>query len=191
MDGRHVRQAGNVMAEPPTAAPDPDQAWKVLSVTNDWIRHADAKTGVTLAFVGATTGLTYSLVQGLASWSLLLVICAVVLVVALFGAAAYCWLALFPRVGSRRRAAGPTRPQSLIYFGSIASAYAEDAAIYRTALADLTANATALTEQVADQVGINANIARAKFEYSQRAIMLEFIAASLLLIFLASAPMEW
>lgn len=34
--------------------PTPDHAWKALSVTNKWVRHADAKTEITLAFVAAT-----------------------------------------------------------------------------------------------------------------------------------------
>lgn len=40
--------------------PAPDHAWKALSVTNEWVRHADAKTGITLAFVAATATALFS-----------------------------------------------------------------------------------------------------------------------------------
>ena len=53
-----------------TAAPEPhdaggcsDDAWRVLLLINDWIKHADAKTAGTLAAAGVSAGVLYSVVS--------------------------------------------------------------------------------------------------------------------------------
>lgn len=79
-------------AEPeiaPESCPEPDQAWKALGLVNDWIKHADAKVGATLAVT---------------------VLCAVA-VVAAGGSAA---LALMPRltIVSRWRSSPPAGSQA-------------------------------------------------------------------------------
>lgn len=33
----------------PAIDPEPDHAWKALSLVNDWIKHAEGKAGITLA----------------------------------------------------------------------------------------------------------------------------------------------
>jgi len=43
--------------------PEPDQAWKALGLVNDWIKHADAKVGATLAASGAIAILLYNLLK--------------------------------------------------------------------------------------------------------------------------------
>lgn len=40
--------------------PAPDHAWKALSVKNEWVRHANAKTRMTLAFVAATAAALFN-----------------------------------------------------------------------------------------------------------------------------------
>lgn len=43
--------------------PEPDQAWKALGLVNDWIKHADAKVGATLAASGVIAVLLYNLLK--------------------------------------------------------------------------------------------------------------------------------
>lgn len=51
-----MEQAEDVTPEPPIGDPDPDQAWKALTLVNDWIKHAESKTGVNAATRPALTG---------------------------------------------------------------------------------------------------------------------------------------
>ncbi len=41
--------------------PDVDQAWKALSLVNDWVKHADAKRGVVLTAAGVSGGVLFNL----------------------------------------------------------------------------------------------------------------------------------
>jgi hypothetical protein len=168
----------------------PDHAWKVLTVTNEWIRHADTKIGVTLAFVGATAGITYNIATRITTWTLPAVLALSFTAILLFAAATQCWLALFPRIGNGPNSPHPTASGS-IFFGSIAKSYSEDAGEFRHRMALLTADTGALVDQIADQIGTNSVIAITKFTHSQRAISLEFAAAALLLTTATIAAAGW
>ena len=43
--------------------PNPDHAWKLLGLVNEWIRHSDAKAGVTLAFTGVLGAMAFNLAK--------------------------------------------------------------------------------------------------------------------------------
>jgi hypothetical protein len=42
---------------------DPDQAWMVLKLVNEWVRYADAKIAITFTFIGVTAGALYNLIK--------------------------------------------------------------------------------------------------------------------------------
>ncbi|WP_190814252.1 hypothetical protein [Saccharopolyspora pogona] len=48
------------LAPDPDPDPDPDHAWKTLALVNEWIRYADAKAGVTLAFTGVLATMVFN-----------------------------------------------------------------------------------------------------------------------------------
>lgn len=81
--------------------PDPDHAWKLLSLVNEWIRHSDAKAGVTLAFVGVLGTMLFNLVRGFAQRSLLFDVVVVVACALLVLTAALSGWTLTPRVNDK------------------------------------------------------------------------------------------
>lgn len=167
---------------------DPDQAWKSLGLVNDWIKHADAKVGATLAASGVTAVMLYNLVKGEhhpGFWlSLFAIFCGVSVVLA--GASAA--LALIPRLKietrlARRQAlreantsgAAPVAipkddPVNLLFFTNIAKQYDGDGPSYVEVLSALTADRQRLTRQIAHQVHANATVAHRKFTWADRAI---------------------
>lgn len=177
--------------------PEPDQAWKALGLVNDWIKHADAKVGATLAVSGVVAVMLYNLVKNQdrpgCALSIFTVLCAVA-VVAAGGSAA---LALMPRLAiatkweqrTARRvasAAGDVTPPpeedpvNLLFFSNIAKTYHGDGPSYIEVLRSLTSDPERLTRQIAHQVHANATVAHRKFTWADRAI--KFLLLALLLL---------
>ncbi len=182
----------------PNPAPDPDQAWKALNLVNDWIRHAEAKTGATLAAAGVTGGVLYNLVKDQEHLSGWLCTVAVLCGVAIVACALCATIALVPRLsissftsrlGIHKRRPEPTPggqpppedPASVLFFAHIARDYKhDDAPTYAQVLATLTSNPRQLTEQIGHQVHQNAHVARRKYRWSTGAIVT--LVADLLLL---------
>ena len=163
----------------------PEHAWKVLSITNEWIRHADAKTGVTLAFAGATATMLFNLLnrQGTVRTPGLW-IASLIGVAAIMCTTVSAGLALIPRVKPRKvggeeggSATGSQEVMNLLFFGDVQRVYADDRPTYREVLGTLTTDPERLTGQVADQIHANAHIATQKFRWADRAIRFELVAA--------------
>ncbi|KAA1397633.1 Pycsar system effector family protein [Aeromicrobium ginsengisoli] len=189
--------AGAIEPEVPIGA-EPDQAWKALSLVNDWIKHADAKVGASLAVSGVIAVMLYNLVkdqhQPGCALNLFTVLCAAAVVLA-GGSAA---LALMPRltIASKweqravRRAAkaadvvAPEEPQedpiNLLFFSNIAKEYDGDGPSYVEVLRSLTSDPERLTRQIAHQVHANATVAHRKFTWADRAIRSLVVALALL-----------
>lgn len=169
-----------------TISAQPDQAWRVLSVTNEWIRHADAKAGVTLAFAGATATILSRLVDRHTVWTGALTV--VVFVTALFilGASISSAFALVPRVkrqgdGDRDERESRTFTAhvsgNLLFFEDVCRNYYHSSSGYRRDFSTLTANSSDLTGQIADQVHANSCVAAVKFRWANRAIGFELLGA--------------
>lgn len=172
-------------SRPPSGSlPAPDHAWKALSVTNEWIRHADAKTGITLAFAGATAAALFNVTRVSTHWGIWSKIGVTVTLVALLGVVVCAAVELHPRVKLKRRAKAADSDSvsaddavNLLFFGDIAKHYGSDRPNYRDVLSTLTADSPALTAQIADQIHANAHIATTKFAWVDRAITCEIVAA--------------
>ena len=172
--------------DPPIATvpvvPAPDHAWKALSVTNEWIRHADAKTGITLAFVAATATALFNVAHAAEKWTCWLTGAVAGSSVALLSAVASAGLALLPRVALKKPKGGEDQVSSddavnLLFFGDVAKHYGSDRPTYRDVLRTLTSDPSGLTGQIADQIHANAHVATTKFRWANRAIRCELIAA--------------
>ena len=191
---RHVRQVSPARSGPESEpVPDPDQAWKALNLVNDWIRHAETKTGATLAAAGVTGGVFYNLVKDQHHPSCRLSVVAVLCCVAIVSAALCATLALVPRLslkwpfgkgGVAAPPDGETNTEdlsSLLFFAHIARDYKpDDAPTYAQVLKTLSSDRHQLTEQIGRQVHQNAHVARRKYRWSTAAIYA--LSADLLLL---------
>jgi hypothetical protein len=162
-------------------------------VTNEWIRHADTKTGVTLAFVGATATALFNLVKDEDHWTALLAAAVGACGLSLVVSAGFACLALFPRIKGRvPKSDEPDEDAvNLLFFGDIAGHYAQDRPTYLQVLSTLTGNPTRLTRQIAAQIHENAHIATTKFRYVNRSITAELIAVGMAAFVAVAATAGW
>lgn len=163
--------------------PDPDHAWKALSLVNDWIRHGDAKIGVTLAVTGAAGVMLFNLVKDAPDPSCRLKVAGVLAAVALLSAAGSAVIGLVPqiRVGRRRE---PEAYTNLLFYKHIAHGWDGKAADFVRELGALTFSKQELTKHIGEQVHANANVARRKYEWADRAI--KALAGGLLFVALTA-----
>lgn len=151
----------------PSEAPDLEQAWKTLSLVTDWLRHAEAKLGVILAFTGVSGGVLFNLVQhqedGSCLFSIVAIVCGVALVVAGF----FAMLGLLPVIRlDRTRNEEATNP---IYFHDIARTH-KKASSYTADLHRLTITPEDIVRYIGQQVHANAYVASRKYRYAARAM---------------------
>lgn len=161
-------------SRPAPPAVDAEHAWKTLGLVNDWIRHADAKAGATLAAAGVIGGLLFTLVEEHPPNRVAGVFAAIVCSAASVLAIALSALALLPRL--RRRWWKQDDPTSPLYFDHIARAHEDDPLPYAEILAALTSSAEATTHEIALQIHANAGIARRKYRHSTQAVLCLVIA---------------
>lgn len=146
-----------------------DHAWKLLSLVNEWIRHADAKATATLAFTGALGALLYNLVKKQTDAGVAFNIFAVVTCIALGLALLFCGLTLTPRVKDNDQDADPDTINR-VFFGSITKHYDGQRPAYRDVVRTLTEDPHELIRDLADQIHTNARIATTKNRHVQWAI---------------------
>ncbi|MDN6227261.1 Pycsar system effector family protein, partial [Corynebacterium flavescens] len=103
-------------------------------MANEWIRHADAKAGVTLAFVGALGAILYSLVSDFDKRSGLFDVLVVAACALLVLAGVFCGLTLAPRTKDK---GGDSGSVNLLYFANIYEKYAGKRETYKKDLAAL------------------------------------------------------
>ena len=117
---------------------DPDQAWNVLKLVNEWVRYADAKVAVTFTFAGVTAGTLYNLVKGHSPHlTSAMAVAAAVCAAAIIACGICASIALFPRINGKHPGAtgDPTNP---LFFGHIAKHYDSDRPGYTEVLSALT-----------------------------------------------------
>ncbi|WP_416354943.1 Pycsar system effector family protein [Curtobacterium sp. VKM Ac-2887] len=165
--------------EQAASLPNPEHAWKTLLLTNDWIRHADAKAGVTLAFTGALGTILFNLVKESAPRSVAFDVIVVLASSLLVLTAGLCGWTLTPRATDRD--SDPTMI-SRIFFGSISKNFDGDRRRYAEALEVLTADQRELVREIAHQVHVNARIATVKMKFATFAIRSALAASACLAI---------
>lgn len=151
-------------------APDPDQAWKALSLVNDWIKHADTKVAATLAATAATAIALFNLANNEAKPNDVFIVAASGCGAILFWTVCCALAALTPR----RRATKDATPKvydNLLFYNHIANAYPSGKkAAYVDAFSRLTMDDAVLTKHIAEQVHANAAVADQKFGWVDKAI---------------------
>ncbi|ULN33608.1 Pycsar system effector family protein [Mycolicibacterium smegmatis] len=162
------------------ATPDPDQAWKALALVNEWIRHAEAKTGATLAAAGVSGGLLYNLVKSNPDPPFIIDMLSVVSGVSALLSFLCTATALIPRTGWKARRPFSRRARekaadewnNLLFYSHIAQRYQNDEPTYQEILQALTSNKIELTKHIANQIYVNSSVAHRKFKWAGRAIWL-------------------
>lgn len=155
--------------------PDPDHAWKTLALVNEWIRHSDAKAGVTLAFTGVLGTMTFNLARDFETRSptsdtLVVVACALLVLTS-----GLCGWTLTPRVNDRD---ADRDAINRLFFASISRNFKGKREEYVDGLHTLTADPVRLTRDLADQIHANARIATIKAEFAKWAIRSAFAAGA-------------
>ncbi|QFS93375.1 hypothetical protein FIV07_21665 [Mycobacterium sp. THAF192] len=163
-----------------TAAPEPhdaggcsDDAWRVLLLINDWIKHADAKTAGTLAAAGVSAGVLYSVVSDVHVLALPTTVCVAATGVCLLFAVVFGGLALRPRLWTC------TPATSKVYFEHIARAYPKGATQPRSFVQDFTSSfsdSRKVASEVSEQIWAIAHIAAAKYRWVNLAMVFTFLA---------------
>ena len=161
--------------------PDPDPAWKALTLVNEWIRHAESKATAILAFAGISAGVLYDLVKDQSHPSVLLSIAATVCTLAIVAAAGAGLVGLAPRLRSQHQAQQPINgdgagdptdnPSNLLFFSHIARDYKGDASTYAQVFGSLSSNPAELTRLVSHQLHANADVAQRKYQLANFAIV--------------------
>lgn len=126
---------------------------------NEWIRHSDAKAGVTLAFTGALATMTFNLAKDFEHRyvffdAVVLVICLLLVVTGCL-----CGWTLTPRLKDKEVDQAGV---NLLFFMSIEHSYRLKRQQYSDELHTLTSDHTQLTRELADQIHANARIATVK-----------------------------
>lgn len=171
-----------------SVAGNPDQAWKMLGLVNDWIKHAETKAAGTVAASGISAGVLYNLMKGVrdpGKWiEFPAAICGVFITIAGLSAA---W-ALRPRLWAREDST------SNLYFDHIARRHRRKSGVaeYDKTVRTLSTEDTALVGEIAGQIWANAHVARAKYRWASIGLTAVLLAlAALAVTALAVAKSGW
>lgn len=156
-------------------AGSPDQAWKMLSLVNDWIKHAETKAAGTMTASGIAAGVLYNLLKDVSSPGKLIGILATVCVILIVAAGLAAAWALRPRLWSREA------PTSNLYFDHIARRHSkkDGGDAFSDTIRSLSAADFELVGEIAGQIWANAHVARAKYRSANiglSAVLLALIA---------------
>lgn len=160
---------------PEVVTPNPEHAWKLLALVNDWIRHSDAKAGVTLAFTGVLATMTFNLAKDFTARTVFFDACVVVACLSLLTTAVFCGLTLSPRINDK-----DADPEAInrLFFASISTNFKGDRPRYNQILSTLSADPHELLTDLADQIHANAKIATVKAKFAVWAIRSAFAAGA-------------
>ncbi|MFC4630532.1 Pycsar system effector family protein [Promicromonospora alba] len=126
---------------------------------NEWIRHSDAKAGVTLAFTGVMATTTFNLAKDFTHRSAVFDSLVVIVCLLLITTGAFCGWTLTPRVKDKDVARDAI---NRLFFASIDRNFRGKRQEYSEVLHTLTSDPVELTKDLADQIHVNARIATVK-----------------------------
>jgi hypothetical protein len=166
-------------------AGNPDQAWKMLGLINDWIKHAETKAAGTIATSGVAASILYNLLKGASNRGTLIEVPATICGLCIAAASLSAAWALRPRLWAR------DEPTSNIYFDHIARRHgrASGAAEFGKTVRELTVEDANLISEIAAQIWANAHVARAK--YRSAAVGLTAVLVALAALALTALAIAW
>lgn len=173
------------------AADQVEHAWHHLSLVNDWVKHAEAKLGVVLAFVGVLAAALVTLTaemaakpQAISCLMFVLVGGAAIFVLASSICAAKGLLPKFHPQGDIDQA-------NLLFYGDVAHYHRLDEGEYTGRLASLFGDHSQLTQQIARQAHANSLVAARKYLWANRSIFTGLIALLLVMVVGTGHALEW
>jgi hypothetical protein len=143
MRGHRATPAAGPHSEPLNAT-SPDDAWKILNLVVDWIKHAEAKAAATLAATGVAAGVLYNLVKPITGRSTIFVATSGLCGVLLFIAGVTAGVALAPRVRLKSDHISP------LFYQHIATAHSKSlgSSAYADELLILSASVDELVKEI-------------------------------------------
>lgn len=163
---------------PPGASPSaPDAAtdtgaWNVLTNVNEWVKHAETKLGVVLAFLGVLAAGLITLVLEVGRGSTLLLVLEAVSGLLLLLAAGCASLGLLPQY-SHEPDHAKLNP---LYYGDVRRHFADKPDEYAGHLRAALDNPQVITDHLARQIVANSGVAVRKYTWANRAILLGFLS---------------
>ncbi|RNH98587.1 Pycsar system effector family protein [Micromonospora aurantiaca (nom. illeg.)] len=171
---RRQSDAASVAAVP--APVNVEVGWQILSIVNDWTKHAEGKAVAVLAASGVLGSLLYTLVKGTGRLPMAVVVTALVSASLLLLAGTCAGIALRPRL---RTVGQPTNP---LFYDHVARRHRDGPQSYRLVLAALANDSKTLLDAVADQIWATSRTARTKYRWANRALVLLMLATASLVL---------
>ena len=162
------RRSAVVEANSATTSADPEQAWKALTLVNDWVKHAETKLAAVLAATGVTGVILFNLVKDRTHYSHIYAVAAAICCASIVAAGIFGVIGLYPRVRLQAKLEEDTA--NPLFFHDVARAYKGDAPSYTGVLHTLTTNPDDLVRHISQQVHANAVVAHRKYQWANRAI---------------------
>lgn len=163
---------------PPGASPStPDaatatEAWNVLTNVNEWVKHAETKLGVVLAFLGVLAAGLITLVLEVGRGSTLLLVLEGISGLLLLLAAGCASLGLLPQYAHE-----PDHAKlNPLYYGDVRRHFADKPDEYAGHLRAALDNPQVITDHLARQIVANSGVAVRKYTWANRAILLGFLS---------------
>jgi len=161
--------------------PSPDAAWRTLGLMNDWIKHADAKAGITLAATGTGAVLLFNLTKSIPPDSQWLYFTPSAVCTALLLWTAFCCTkALIPRTKSTDEVVSSQtlKQKNPLFYGDIATGWKRES--YVRLASRLSMDNESLIAHLGAQIHVNGDIATIKFRWTNRAVRWLAVAAAAL-----------
>jgi hypothetical protein len=152
---------------------DAAEAWKAISLVNDWVKHAETKSAATLAAAGVVGAALFNLVKDRTDFDCDCVLAIAAPICGLFVVAAsvFAVLALWPRLG------GGGQPTSVLFFDHIARRHPTAPDNYIEELKSVVASPDILLNQLGQQVWAIAHVARRKYRWASWGLVALFGSA--------------
>lgn len=145
--------------------PGTDDAWRVLLLQLDLVKHAETKAAAALASSGVLGGLLYSLVSQNETGGVLFAVVASAAAIAIVGAAAAAGVALRPRLFTRQGSQNP------LFYRAVARRFGHDADAFGRVFGTLLTDRAALLSALSGQILANANVATRKYRAVNVAVL--------------------
>lgn len=183
MKWRAIRR--DVYPAPSPSPADVEQAWKILALVNEWIRHSEAKTAATLAASGVTGGLLFSLFRAFQSPTIWQIVCVSIGAAAAVTAFVCSAASLRPRLSWKKQQDTTTHGNNTtrfnpLFFQDVAHGFKGDHVAYVEKLLQVTGDCKQLFEQVCHQIVANSSVASRKFSWNNRALCALLVAVAAL-----------
>ncbi len=148
------------------------EAWSVLSNVNEWVKHAETKLGVVLAFLGVLAAGLITLIVEVGQPSTLMAWIEGVTGGLLLLASACATVGLLPQFAHE-----PDQAKlNPLYYGDVSRYFAKKAADFSGHLQSTLNNPSDATDEIARQIVANSVVAVRKYTWANRAICLGFLA---------------